>query len=51
MLQMQSEPTTPSGNTVVPFQHHELFSSEERASTFMFNGITLNENSASNYVI
>ncbi|MEX9912183.1 Spy/CpxP family protein refolding chaperone [Providencia huaxiensis] len=43
MLQMQSEPTTPSGNAVVPFQHHELFSSEERASTFMFNGITLNE--------
>ncbi|EMC8780752.1 MULTISPECIES: Spy/CpxP family protein refolding chaperone [Providencia] len=44
MLQMQSEPTTkPTGNAVVPFQHHELFSSEERASTFMFNGITLNE--------
>ncbi|UPS62825.1 hypothetical protein [Providencia rettgeri] len=28
MLQMQSEPTTPSGNAVVPFQHHELFSSQ-----------------------
>ncbi|MEY0838144.1 Spy/CpxP family protein refolding chaperone [Providencia alcalifaciens] len=43
MLQMQSEQTSSTGHAVVPFQHHEMFSSEERASTFMFNGITLNE--------
>ncbi|WP_166267064.1 Spy/CpxP family protein refolding chaperone [Providencia sp. M-27] len=43
MLQMQSGPIAPTGHAVVPFQHHELSSSEERASTFMFNGITLNE--------
>lgn len=44
MLQMQPEqaPST-AHQVVVPFQPHEMFSSEERASTFMFNGITLNE--------
>ncbi|WP_273804022.1 Spy/CpxP family protein refolding chaperone [Providencia rettgeri] len=44
MLQMQPEqaPST-AHQVVVPFQSHEMFSSEERASTFMFNGITLNE--------
>ncbi|HGN1707469.1 TPA: Spy/CpxP family protein refolding chaperone [Providencia rettgeri] len=43
MLQMQAEEPTSTGHAVIPFQHNEMFSSEERASTFMFNGITLNE--------
>ncbi len=43
MLQMQSEQPASTVQIVVPFQNHEMFSSEERASTFMFNGITLNE--------
>lgn len=44
MLQMQPEQASSTAHkVVVPFQAHEMFSSEERASTFMFNGITLNE--------
>ncbi|WP_272687588.1 Spy/CpxP family protein refolding chaperone [Providencia sp. PROV149] len=41
MLQMQNEPESPS--VVAQLQHHELFGNAERTSTFMFNGITLNE--------
>lgn len=40
MLQMQNEPTS---SALAKLQHYELFGSEERTSTFMFNGITLNE--------
>lgn len=42
MLQMQNEPTS-SVQIMTQLQHNELFNSEERVSTFMFNGITLNE--------
>lgn len=44
MLQMQPEQSASANSqVVVPFQNHEMFSNEERASTFLFNGITLNE--------
>ena len=43
ILQMQSEQPEQTTQVVIPFQNHEMFSTEERASTFMFNGITLNE--------
>ncbi|MEQ4627249.1 MULTISPECIES: Spy/CpxP family protein refolding chaperone [Providencia] len=42
MLQMQNESAS-SVPVMTQLQHYELFGSEERTSTFMFNGITLNE--------
>ncbi|BBG60518.1 Periplasmic protein CpxP precursor [Providencia rustigianii] len=43
VLQMQSEQSEPTTRISIQVQNHELFSHEERASTFLFNGITLNE--------